>query len=155
MTVQDIITRARYEMRDESAIDYTDAELINYYNDALHAFNLYLINLRHDEVVSELTVTNGIVIPTDYFKFVGEYPIYRRAGHFYIADASTSIPTTYFKIFTPAAALSATFPLSDQYATHVVKGLVFWALNKHSFDMSQDKNAIDTIQKTMAMGLVP
>jgi len=153
MLVSDILARARYEMRDTQEIDYGDAELLNYYNDAIHAFNLYLINLQHDSVIEPITITNALAVPSNYFKFAGDYPVYKSAGLFYIADGSTSIVANYYKLLTYATTISSTFPLADQYATHIVKGIVFWALNKHSFDLTQDKTAIDAIQATMALGM--
>jgi len=114
---------------------------------------MYLINLQHDSIITSISITEGLAVPSDYFKFAGEYPVYILSSVFHIADTSTTIVASYYKLFPYATTVSTTFPLADQYATQVVKGVVFWALNKHAFDLTQDKVAIDVIQKTMALAM--
>ena len=61
-TVQDIIDRLRIELNDQQKVEYTDEELINYINSAIHYLWTFLIAMRHPITVKEIDFTDTIQI---------------------------------------------------------------------------------------------
>ncbi len=59
-TVQDIVDRLRIELNDNQKVEYTDEELVNYINSAIHYLWTFLIAMRHPITVKEVDFVNSV-----------------------------------------------------------------------------------------------
>lgn len=70
-TITTEIAAIRYDLRDESETQYTDAMLVDFYNRCFRALNSALASVKSDRVFSDATLTilsgnNYVALPSDF-----------------------------------------------------------------------------------------
>ena len=164
-TVQDLLIGVRYRINDTDSVEYTDAELIDYVNEALQVVGNELCRLGAEAVRKRaaLTLTDGsAALPSD---FVREVEV--KSGDAVLLplpDPEEVDETTYAieggRIYSGASELSLlycaalplvsapgdTLPLPDFFAPLLRQMVVFIALNRNEFDTSVEQALLTAFQ---------
>jgi len=159
-TVNDILIRVRQRVGDTQKTTYSDEELIGFLNDAMNFLSSELISIKDPEMVKEFTVTlgtTGVVIPSDFYSFVGAYPVFIKSdGKIYHLnkDFSGSMIVRYFAYKPNVNNVSDTIPfLNPVYHTLLNQLTSIYTLNRTAASgVVQDAQLVEQIRALIRSG---
>ena len=149
MKVSDLIPRIRDKIQD-SGIEYTDSDVINYINEAIAYLSNLLISANDPNMVVEQEVKDQDTIPNGFVKFAGLFPLSPANGKFNITNGDASVSARYFCMKPAIALITDTVPFQDQYSTQLVNRASIIALNRNEFNVAQDISMDQDINGTAA-----
>lgn len=140
--INDLVARVRILINDQNKLEYSDPELIGYINDAIGYLSTYLISAKDPEMVSEINVAEGGIVPTNFCSFSGSYPVYIVDNTFKLYDPTTPFTARYFASKQTTNTRNSTFPFKDIYIPVVIRLASIYALNRNEFNITQDNTII-------------
>lgn len=159
-TVNDVLIRVRQRVNDTNKTSYSDEELMGYLNDSINFLSSELIGIKDPEMVKEFTITGavGTTLPTDFYSFVGAYPVYIKSDGkvYHLNSANTgTVNVRYFAYKTPIAAVADAIPFNNPVYHTVLNQLTsIYALNRNSTGIVQDTQLLDQIRNIIKAGKV-
>lgn len=147
MKVLNAIDMLRKRVNDEYESGYSDDVLLGYLNDALGYLGSALISVLNPSMIKEIVIDESEnpaelttnLIPKNFVKTAGNYPIRITGSTFEIMDGSKQIRIRYFATFDNVTN-EDDFPFKNAlYDTVVIKLACIYALNQHEFDTAQDQ----------------
>lgn len=117
MLVQDLIDLINLEA--DELLD-EDADNIPYINAAMEAINFQMVAAGVPEFVTEITITDGMVVPSNFIDFHPKngYPCKRLGTTF--KSYATSVNAIYACTVAKVSAISDTLPFNDMFASTIV-----------------------------------
>jgi hypothetical protein len=147
LKVTDAIKTVRKRVNDEYESGYSDDVLLGYINDALSYLGSALVSILNPSMIKEIVINEAEIpaesttklIPKNFVKTAGKYPIRITGNTFEIMDGSKQIRIRYFATF-DTVTYDDEFPFANAlYDTVVIKLACIYALNQHEFDTAQDQ----------------
>ena len=86
MKASDAIAHARIRLNDTDEATYTDAELLEYLNEAINRTSTMMIAGKDPAMIVEADFSPGDPVPDTFASFIGSCPLYRRNGLFAALD---------------------------------------------------------------------
>ena len=120
-TVNDILIRVRRKIGDMQKLKVSDEELIIALNEAIDALSGQLCIENEPELIKTVTITaaNTIARPSDFIRFVGQYPIQFDTdvgGNIVLKHLDSTFSGTltarYYAVKSKVAALTDTVPFT-------------------------------------------
>ena len=155
MTVQDLINQIRYQINDADRVEYTEAELIGYINQAQDYISQVLINHRFKGLIKnvDLSLSNGkATLPED---FIREHKV--KAGGRLLKSVSVSedvdiysykiigneiysgneqVTLYYFFMYPSYVAVSDTLKIPRVFENLLKEIVIYLALNRTNINAS-------------------
>ena len=161
MTVEELLQQVRYAINDTQKVEYTDAELINYVNDALRFVSNELIRLSSPLMLKTTTlnfIDNSADLPSDFIReeaviangiVLNSIPATQEPGTLNykilgnkIYSKNNQVLLLYYAGFPSVLALNQSVPIPD-YMLSLVKSIVaFLALNRNEYNTSVEQELI-------------
>lgn len=150
MNVQSAITTIKNRINDLTGTGYTTAIIIDYLNDAINYVSSKMVEVNHPLLLRDISVTNAMVVPDNFVKFAGTYPIRRTGQILSIIDGSETVDAKYYRSLDNVV-LNGDMPLNDPiYTSLIIQVTCIYALNKNEFDTSQDAGLVQELEKTIS-----
>ena len=141
MNAGDIIREARYQLNDTDKIEFSDAELLSYINQALRYINEIGINLNSNLLLkrADLTLTDGVAsLPSDFIREkvvrAGKTALQSNRDYQIIGDKIYSdyenLTVEYFYQFPLLISVSDILPVKDVFTDVIKQIVIFLALNR-------------------------
>ena len=154
MLVTTAIARIKSAGHDISA-EYTDGRCLEFLNTAIQQVASHLIAASWPTLVKEITVHDGDLLPDNYMRAAGMYPLRMTDGRVQITD--DMYEAVRFRYFATPAKLKNTddvLPFNhDGINDVIVKSAVILALNENEYDVSQDTAIMTALQQAIASGM--
>lgn len=152
-TIADILWRVRERITDTDLngvdTDFTNTELVGYLNDAIDWLSLQLIQAKNPEMVKEMMVTEGCIVPINFDSFCGLFPVALTGNRFNILDGSPSVAIRYFAVKNHVKYVASSehyepmySPFKPAYDTLLIQRTAILALNRNADDVSQDEKIL-------------
>lgn len=156
MKTREAVNRMRSAVHDITE-EYTDVECVWYLNTAIHTIAAQLIAGNSPLVVKEGEFQNGDMLPNDYYRTAGGYPV-KITGHKlkFLTDLER-LTIRYFYLPEEVTLMNEAedLPFENEALNElVVRIAVILAVNENEFDVTQDTNIQQMIQQAVASGLV-
>lgn len=174
MTVQELLINVRYQINDTDAIEYSDAELISYVNEALRWISNVLISLSCPLLLKkvELTLTDGQAsLPDDFVKdravtavingietvLESKPPELGYDKYSYTIVGSTlysdndSVNLLYYAPYSSVASLTDELLIPDSITNLLQQIVVFLALNRNEFNTSVEQALMQNFYSQVAL----
>ena len=151
MLTSELIVQVRQMINDTDSIEFNDNELINLINDAIKYVTTSLIAIKDPEMMKEVTLNNGDIIPTDYFTLAGNYPAEIVGDKIYTND-SNPITIRYFAVRDKILQSSDTVPLKDVYSPVLARVVAIYALNRLEATLTQDLSIVGHMIEAIKSG---
>src|SRR5574344_962260 len=96
-TINKFLSKIRIRLKDTSKSSFSDYELLEYFNDAIHFLSCELIAQRDEGMLKETILKKGDVLPENFVDFAGEFPVYINNGviNFHLQE-NENIKITYW-----------------------------------------------------------
>lgn len=153
MLVSAFLTKLRFRIRDEYKVEYSDAELIDYLNDALSYWDSIKVVNYEPTKLKSLVVNPNVAVPSDFAKFAGTYPVYILNGNIYSVSGS-SVTCKYFAFSDFFDELTDNINLPNPEITVLLQLATVYALNRNQFDVSTDTSLAKALQDVVAQAKV-
>lgn len=150
-TVEALLSDIRNRISDSDKLTYSEDELISYINTIIDFLNHFLINQNSQEMIKEITVSNGSAVPDDWVRSVGSYPIYITQDIFSTYDESAELTVRYFALKPHVSAITDTLPFKPKYESILAQGAALHAANTDGYDISQDKGLLKDLLDVIAV----
>lgn len=159
MLVSEAIERIRRRINDEYDTGYSDEVLINYINDSIKYLCHALITRNDPLLVDTMEIkANEInLVPANFTRFAGGYPVKRMGNRFYLTDGSDYLTAKYFFIPAELTAVTDDLPFdNDTYHALIINLSCIYALNQHEFNVERDTAMKQEMEQliTQALGEV-
>ena len=148
-TVNKFLSKIRIRVKDTSKSSFSDYELLEYLNDAIHFLSCELIAQRDEGMLRETTLKKGDSLPENFVDFAGEYPIYINNGviNFHV-DTSDGIKITYWAKYEDLN-LDSKIPSPAYYDLYVIQLTCIYALSRDNGGVPVDGNVIERIRQNI------
>ena len=148
-TVNKFLSKIRIRLKDTSKASFSDYELLEYFNDAIHFLSCELIAQRDERMLKKCDVKDGGKLPDDFVDFAGQYPVYINNGEvlFYSKDVE-SIQITYWAKYAELKLdENVTFPA--YYDLYIIQLTCIYALSRDNGGVPSDENIIERIRQNI------
>lgn len=141
MKASDAIAHARIRLNDIDNATYTDAELLEYLNEAINRISTMMIAGKDPSMITEATVIPGDPVPDTFASFVGSGPLYRRNGLFAALDGSTTgnYEIRFYSTKPRLVTVDDNLPFADWAFPSLVNDMVSVALIRTGFYNDEEK----------------
>ena len=143
MTGTDIVRRARLRISDTTN-SFTDAEMIDYVNDAIDFLNTFLIANKDTEFIVSFNTSDGMPVPLDFHSLAGVWPVTIENGLFRLKVATP--PTqklAYYAVSPHIVLLTDAVKFKDIYQSALSQLTAIYAANRNGANLAQDKTLFD------------
>jgi hypothetical protein len=136
-TVSSLLTAVRKKIRDTTSIEYPDAELIDYLNDAIDYISAFLIRIQDGEMIKSTTITDGsITKPSDFDSFVGAQMLYMDSDTIKTLSGSTA-EMRYYATKNHVSATTDSSPFKVSVEPLLIELTAIYALNRNEYEIIQ------------------
>jgi len=153
LTGSELITKSKIRERifDTLNVTYTDGELLSYVNDGISMVWPVLAAAGYYEVVGDKTFTTASEsLPTDFQKFVAQYPIMLAANGTATIYGSVPQVTRYIKRPPQLAAVGDSLPFTNDAINNIIgKIVIMLALNRNEYEVGFEKGIIDELRQSI------
>lgn len=138
MNVTEAIRQIKDRVNDMTTTGYSSSMILGYINDALSYLSYRMAAVCHPALVQDMTITDGMPVPSGFIKFVGTEPVRRTGMVFHILDESDTIAArAYIELGT--VGLQDDIPLKEPaYISMLLQLASIYALNQHEYNDTQD-----------------
>ena len=137
MKVSDFLTLVRARIRDNYRVEYDDAELIGYINDAISYWSACSVANSDLLKVKTVSVNPYTDVPDDFAKFCGVYPITIESGRI-ISDDGTQVLCKYYAYDGLISDVEDNLIYSAPEISILLQLTCIYALNRNQFDVTTD-----------------
>ena len=148
-TVNKFLSKIRIRLKDTSKASFSDYELLEYFNDAIHFLSCELIAQRDEGMLKTCDVKDGGKLPDDFVDFSGQYPVYINNGEvfFYSKDVE-SIQITYWAKYAELKLdENVTFPA--YYDLYIIQLTCIYALSRDNGGVPSDEKITERIRQNI------
>ena len=152
-TVENAVKRIKAAGHDISA-EYSDDRCLEFLNTAIQQVSALLVASSWPMLLRESIVRSGDILPSNYMRAAGSYPIRMTNGRVEIMD--DSYETVRFRYFTTPSLVELEDDLPfehDGVNEVIVRSAVILALNENEYDISQDTALLTALQQAIASGI--
>lgn len=153
MTAQELLSDVRLRLADSEVVGFSDQELLAWLNESINTLCLTLVGAKDSQMVKTLSVTPGTtVVPSDFYRFVGEAGLNIDGGTFKANDGSTTVrQVRYFATKPRLVAMSDAIPFGDWSTAQLVNATAAVAMQKWGLsNQGETEQAIRTGQAIAA-----
>lgn len=148
-TVNKFLSKIRIRLKDTSKASFSDYELLEYFNDAIHFLSCELIAQRDEGMLKSLDIKNGDKLPDNFVDFAGQYPVCINNGvaSFYSNDYESLQITYWAKYAELKLDENVTFPA--YYDLYVIQLTCIYALSRDNGGVPADGNIVERIRQNI------
>jgi hypothetical protein len=141
MKASDAIAHARIRLNDTDEATYTDAELLEYLNEAINRTSTMMIAGKDPAMIVEADFSPGDPVPDTFASFIGSCPLYRRNGLFAALDGDETGTYTlrYYAMKPRLTGVDDDLPFADWAFPSLVNDMVSIALIRTGFYNDEEK----------------
>ena len=148
-TVNKFLAKIRIRLKDTSKASFSDYELLEYFNDAIHFLSCELIAQRDERLLKSCDVKDGDKLPDDFVDFAGQCPVYinNNGVAFYNKDVK-SIQITYWAKYAELKLdENVTFPA--YYDLYIIQLTCIYALSRDNGGVPSDEKITERIRQNI------
>ena len=148
-TVNKFLAKIRIRLKDTSKASFSDYELLEYFNDAIHFLSCELIAQRDEGLLKSCDVKDGDKLPDDFVDFAGQYPVYiNNNGVFFHNKDVKSIQITYWAKYAELKLdENVTFPA--YYDLYIIQLTCIYALSRDNGGVPSDEKITERIRQNI------
>ena len=148
-TVNKFLAKIRIRLKDTSKSSFSDYELLEYFNDAIHFLSCELIAQRDEGLLKSCDVKDGDKLPDDFVDFAGQYPVYiNNNGVFFYNKDVKSIQITYWAKYAELKLdENVTFPA--YYDLYIIQLTCLYALSRDNGGVLSDEKITERIRQNI------
>lgn len=153
MKTADAVAKIKLAVHDRGNT-YSTAECINLLNTAIQEASAILIAGGSPLMVSETVLHDGDVLPDNFMRPAGTYPIRRTGYTVSFLDDTTEMRFRYFATKDNLEDSSGSLPfIHDAVNESVLRLAIIMALNENEFDCAQDSALLNELKSAIAQGM--
>lgn len=148
-TVNKFLAKVRIRLKDTSKASFSDYELLEYFNDAIHFLSCELIAQRDEGLLKSCDVKDGDKLPDDFVDFAGQYSVYiNNNGVFFHNKDVKSIQITYWAKYAELKLdENVTFPA--YYDLYIIQLTCIYALSRDNGGVPSDEKITERIRQNI------
>lgn len=148
-TVNKFLSKIRIRLKDTSKASFSDYELLEYFNDAIHFLSCELIAQRDEGMLKSCDIKNGDKLPDNFVDFAGQYPVYINNGvaSFYSNDHESLQITYWAKYAELKLDENVTFPA--YYDLYIIQLTCLYALSRDNGGVPSDEKITERIRQNI------
>ena len=150
-TINKFLSKIRIRLKDTSKSSFSDYELLEYFNDAIHFLSCELIAQRDEGMLREKNFKKGELQCTEQEKlyFAGEFPVYINNGviNFHLNETE-NIKITYWAKYDELN-LDSQIPFPAYYDLYIIQLTCIYALSRDNGGVPADGNIVERIRQNI------
>lgn len=148
-TINKFLSKIRIRLKDTSKSSFSDYELLEYFNDAIHFLSCELIAQRDEGMLKETTLKKGDALPENFVDFAGEFPVYINNGviNFHLNE-NENIKIAYWAKYDELS-LDSKIPFPAYYDLYIIQLTCIYALSRDNGGVPTDGNIVERIRQNI------
>lgn len=141
MMAREAIQEIRNKTNDREGIgDLDNDEILSYLNEAIAFLSAFFISAGNPLVIKELDLNDGDVLPTDFAKTAGTFPMKITGRKVALFNKRKPLKVRYFAEILPVKTEADSMPFEMQSLNIVlIKMAVIYVFNQQRFSVQQDQ----------------
>ena len=148
-TINKFLSKIRIRLKDTSKSSFSDYELLEYLNDAIHFLSCELIAQRDEGMLKETNLKKGDILPENFVDFAGEFPVYINNGviNFHLNETE-NIKITYWAKYDELN-LDSKIPFPAYYDLYIIQLTCIYALSRDNGGVPANDNIVERIRQNI------